>query len=71
MRNRITDVPMVLCFALCSSEADCSGSSGTPPPQILAIVTTSLPDGAIGATYNQTVEALKATKPVAGNPKKK
>jgi para-nitrobenzyl esterase len=68
MRNRIINGFMALCLAtavvaLCSSVAGCGGGSGTTPPQILSIVTTSLPDGTIGSSYTQNIQAAGGVAP--------
>lgn len=41
--------------------------AGTTPPQILAIVTTSLPDGTIGSSYTQTIQANGGVAPFTWN----
>ncbi len=43
----------------------CGGGSGATltPPQVLSIATTSLPDGTIGSSYSQTIQASGGTAP--------
>jgi para-nitrobenzyl esterase len=41
----------------------CGGGSGAAPPPNLAIATASLPDGTIGASYSQTIQASGGVAP--------
>jgi len=57
---------VALCTSLLislSMTTGCGGGSGATPPQILSIVTTSLPDGTIGTAYSQTFQASGGTAP--------
>jgi len=52
-------------ISLCGSFllAGCGGGSGNTPPQGPTIVTTSLPDGTIGTSYSQTIQATGGVAP--------